>query len=253
VSVEPEPRPGPQRPGTPPATAQLRAPVILVAARNEADRIGATLEALASAFPGAQVVVADDASDDDTTDVALVHGAAVISRGRPHGKGANVSAAAYSVLDRAGEPDPPVFLLCDADLGSSAAALGRLVEAIEGGECELAVAAFRHRVGGGFGIALRFARWAIRSRCGVEPLAPISGQRALRADTFRAVVPFAAGFGMEMGMTIDAVRAGYRLREYELDLEHRATGRTLNGFIHRAAQLRDFSRAYLARRRPRVS
>ena len=31
-------------------------------------------------------------------------------------------------------------------------------------------------------------------------------------------------------MTIDAVRAGYRLREYELDLSHRATGRTLAGF-----------------------
>ena len=26
-------------------------------------------------------------------------------------------------------------------------------------------------------------------------------------------------------MTVDAVRAGYRVREYELDLEHRATGR----------------------------
>ena len=35
-------------------------------------------------------------------------------------------------------------------------------------------------------------------------------------------------------MTVDAVRAGYRLREYELDLEHRATGRNLAGFLHRA-------------------
>jgi len=54
---------------------------------------------------------------------------------------------------------------------------------------------------------------------------------------------------MEIGMTVDAVRAGYRLREYELDLEHRATGRSLGGFLHRAAQLRDFARAYLSRRR----
>ena len=36
-------------------------------------------------------------------------------------------------------------------------------------------------------------------------------------------------------MTVDAVRAGYRLGEYELDLEHRATGRTLAGFRHRGA------------------
>jgi hypothetical protein len=45
---------------------------------------------------------------------------------------------------------------------------------------------------------------------------------------------------MEIGMTVDAVRAGYRLREYELDLEHRASGRDLRGFLHRARQLRDF-------------
>ena len=53
---------------------------------------------------------------------------------------------------------------------------------------------------------------------------------------------------MSAGMTIDAARGGYSLREYELDLEHRATGRTLSGFLHRGAQLRDFARAYAVRR-----
>jgi glucosyl-3-phosphoglycerate synthase len=54
---------------------------------------------------------------------------------------------------------------------------------------------------------------------------------------------------MEIGMTVDAVRGGYRLGEYELDLEHRASGRTVAGFRHRAVQLRDFARVYVARRR----
>ena len=94
-----------------------------------------------------------------------------------------------------------------------------------------------------------FARWAIRRRCGVETAAPISGQRAMREAVLRAALPFAAGYGMEVGMTIDAVRAGARLGEYELDLSHRATTRNLAGFLHRARQLRDFARAYLARRR----
>jgi hypothetical protein len=70
----------------------------------------------------------------------------------------------------------------------------------------------------------------------------------MRADVLREVVPFARGCGMEIGITIDAVRAGYRLREYELDLEHRAGGRSLRGFAHRAAQLRDFARVYVSRR-----
>jgi hypothetical protein len=54
---------------------------------------------------------------------------------------------------------------------------------------------------------------------------------------------------MEIGITIDAVRAGNRVAEIELDLEHRASGRTLAGFAHRARQLVDFVRVYFSRGR----
>jgi glycosyltransferase involved in cell wall biosynthesis len=219
----------------------------IVAARNEADRVGETVAALRAAFPAAAIWVADDASGDGTAEAALAAGAQVVSRGRPHGKGANVTAAAEAALGA--EPEPALILLCDGDLGASAGRLGPLVEAVERGECDLAVASFSRRVGGGFGLALGFARWGIRRLCGVETAAPISGQRALRAETLRSSLPFADGFGMEIGITVDTVRAGGRLREYELDLEHRATGRTASGFLHRAVQLRDFARVYLSRRR----
>jgi hypothetical protein len=71
----------------------------------------------------------------------------------------------------------------------------------------------------------------------------------MTATVLRAVHPFAAGYGMEIGITVDAVRAGHRVLELELDLEHRATHRTLSGFAHRARQLRDFARVYRSRRR----
>jgi glycosyltransferase involved in cell wall biosynthesis len=219
---------------------------IVIAARNEADRIRETVAALREEFPEAAIWVADDASSDGTAEVALAAGAQVVSRGRPHGKGANVTAAAEAALSAA--PVPRIILFCDGDLGASAARLSPLVEAIAGGECDLAVAAFSRRVGGGFGLALGFARGAIQRLCGAETEAPISGQRALRVETLRATLPFAAGFGMEIGMTVDAVRAGYRLGEYELDLAHRATGRDVAGFLHRAIQLRDFARVYASRR-----
>lgn len=219
---------------------------MIVAARNEADRIAATVSALRGAFPSAAIWVADDASEDGTAEVAMSAGAKVVSRGRPHGKGANVTAAAEAALSD-GEPAATV-LLCDGDLGDSAARLRPLVEAVEAGECDLAVAVFGRRVGGGFGLALGFAHWAIQRRCGFDAEAPISGQRAMRLETLRATMPFARGYGMEIGMTVDAVRAGYRVGEYELDLSHRATGRTVAGFTHRTRQLLDFLRVYVARR-----
>jgi glycosyltransferase involved in cell wall biosynthesis len=225
---------------------------IIVAAHNEADRIGATLEALARAFPGAPLWVADDGSSDRTSRIAHETGARVVSSERVIGKGAAVTQAALEALRDAspserGGDESTVYVLCDGDLGPSAAQLGVLAEAVRRGDTDVAVAAFARRVGGGFGLAVGFARWAIRRRCGLETTAPISGQRALSARAMRDVLPFAPDFGMEVGMTIDAVRAGHRVAELELDLDHRATARTPAGFAHRARQLADFIRVYLAR------
>lgn len=70
-------------------TTEAAAPpvVAVIAARNEADRIGATLVALGEALPGAELIVADDASEDATAEVARAHGALVVSRDRSVGKG----------------------------------------------------------------------------------------------------------------------------------------------------------------------
>jgi hypothetical protein len=70
----------------------------------------------------------------------------------------------------------------------------------------------------------------------------------MKLQVLRDVLPFAPAYGMETGMTIDAVRAGYRLGEYEIDLAHKATGKTLKGFIHRFRQLLDFARVWWTRR-----
>lgn len=221
--------------------------VVIVAAHNEAERIRATLDALAKALPGARLLVADDASSDDTQQIAMGRGAWVVSRGRPHGKGANVTAAAHAALDEF--DDEATVLLCDADLGESAVRLVALIDAVEGGDCDLALGGFADRRGGGFGVTLGFARRVVERTSGARVAAPLSGQRAMRLSTLRNLLPFADGWGMEAGMTIDAVRAGYRVGEIEIPLEHRVTGRTPAGFLHRARQLRDIRRAGRARSR----
>jgi glycosyltransferase involved in cell wall biosynthesis len=222
--------------------------IVLVAAHNEADRLPATIAALAEAFPGARVIVADDGSTDATAQVARAGGAEVVSTGRDIGKGGAMTAAARRVLDATAAPDPPVVVLCDGDLGASARHLPELVAAVADGRADLAVAAFARRVGGGVGAAVGFARWAVRRLAGLDLQAPISGQRAMRGEVLAVVVPFAPRFGMEIGMTIDAARAGFRVTEVPLDLEHRATGRTLRGFAHRGRQLADFLAVALDRR-----
>ncbi|HET9119534.1 MAG TPA: hypothetical protein VFN72_03280, partial [Solirubrobacterales bacterium] len=100
---------------------------------------------------------------------------------------------------------------------------------------------------GGFGITLAYATRAVERASGARLEAPLSGQRAMRVATLRRLLPLADGWGLETGMTIDAIRAGLRVREIELPLEHRATTRTPAGFLHRGRQLRDIRRAVRAR------
>jgi Glycosyl transferase family 2 len=197
---------------------------ILVAARDEEAVIGQSVRALRRAFSDAEVIVADDGSRDRTADVAEEAGAVVLRLSR-RGKGQALSAA-----ERAAPPG--ALLLCDADLSGDLSAL--LDDGID-----LNVAAFTERIGGGFGLAKGTARALISALSGYKAREPLSGQRALSPAARAACFPVAAGFGCEVRMTIDAARAGLRIRETELPLRHRATGRTPAGFIHRGRQLRD--------------
>jgi hypothetical protein len=197
---------------------------ILVAARDEADRIGETIAALRRDFRDAEILVVDGASRDATAARAEEAGAVVIRLGRT-GKGEALTAG-----ERAAAPGP--LLLCDADLRGSLRALAER-------EGDLVVAAFAHRSGGGFGIAKRIAGELIRRLTGYRALEPLSGQRRLSAAARAACFPLASGFGCELRMTIDALRAGLAVEEFELDLEHRPTGRDARGFAHRGRQLLD--------------
>ena len=217
---------------------------VVIAAYNEGDRIADTVTALTAAFPGAKIFVADDGSSDDTAARAAQAGAEVVSSGKLIGKGGAATLGARAAL----LTEPELVLLCDGDLAGSAAALGVLLEAVERGEGDVAVARFARKVGGGFGFAVGFARWAINDLVGLEFAAPISGQRAIRAEALAQVLPFAPRFGMEIGMTVDATRAGFSVVEVEVDLEHRATGRSWRGFAHRFRQLLDFVAVWFSRR-----
>ena len=204
---------------------------VLVAARDEAPRIGRTVASLREAFPEAEIVVADDGSRDETASVASEAGARVVSLPR-RGKG-----QALALAERECREGP--LLLCDADL------VGDLRPLVED-DADLAVARFARRAGGGLGLAKAVARSLIELRGGRRVEEPLSGQRALSARARAEVFPVAAGFGVETRMTIDALRAGLDVREVELDLEHRATGRDLAGFVHRGRQLRDLLLATIA-------
>jgi hypothetical protein len=197
---------------------------VLVAARDEEPVIAETVRRLRGVFPDADVVVVDDGSRDGTASAARRAGARVIRLPR-RGKG-----QALTLAER--QLPPGSLLLCDADLAGDLRPLAEL-------GAELAIAIFAERRGGGFGLAKRTACALVRARSGFRAGEPLSGQRWLSERARAICFPTAPGFGVEVRMTIDAVRAGLDVRELELPLRHRETGRDLGGFAHRARQLAD--------------
>lgn len=215
--------------------------VALVPARNEEDRIAATVEGLRK-LPLSEIVVVDDGSKDDTAALAASAGARVWRSPGRVGKGRALDEA----LDRI--PGGDVYLFADGDLGETSSELGPVLNEVISGGADLCIAVLPPQEGGGFGLVKGLARDAIKRRTGFDSMEPLSGQRAIKASALGACRPFARGFGVETAMTIDALAAGLRVVEVETDVRHRPTGRGLRGFMHRARQGLDILLALAARK-----
>jgi glycosyltransferase involved in cell wall biosynthesis len=225
---------------------------VVIPARDEAERIRATVTA-AAGLPGVGlVVVVDDGSADATADVARRAGAAVMRHARNRGKGAALETGAEAVrlVDQQEQRETPRHLLfLDADLADTAAMAGPLAEPVIAGKADMTIAVFTATVKlGGHGLVVGLSGAGIRRATGWRPVQPLNGQRCLTRAAFEAARPLAHGWGVETGLTIDLLRKGLRITEVEVELAHRATGTGLHAQLHRAHQLIDVARALAVRR-----
>jgi hypothetical protein len=179
----------------------------------------------------------------------------VVRHGRNRGKAAamETGAAVVAAVDAREERDRPdtahLLLFLDADLEESAGNTAPLIGPVRDGEAAMTIAVLppQQRAGGGRGFVVRASRDGIRAACGFAATQPLSGQRCLTREAFEAALPLASGFGVETGLTIDLVRAGFTVREVEVDLHHRVTGKDWAAQMHRAKQYAHVARALAQR------
>jgi glycosyltransferase involved in cell wall biosynthesis len=228
----------------------------VIPAKDEADRIAETVQAVRG-IPGIDlVVVVDDGSSDDTADLARAAGADVVRHARNRGKAAAMTTGAgyvarQEVVEGAtAEPRPLLFV--DGDLEASAANLDVLVAPVLHGGADMTIATLppQKTAGGGHGFVVRLARKGIEDLTGFRATQPLSGMRCISRRAFDSATPLARGWGVEVGLTVDVLLAGLRVQEVPAELHHRVSGSDWRGQVHRARQYRDVALA-LARRRAR--
>lgn len=218
---------------------------VLIPAYNESNRLAETIQSLLTTEENGEqigeIVVVDDGSGDDTAVVAAASGARVIRLFRNQGKGRALTIGLASLQ---GE----IVLMVDADLQASAGQTLKLIEPILQDQTDITVAVFpKDKAGRGFGLARKTAQCGIKYLTGAMVEAPLSGQRAAKRQVLESLLPFSDGFGLEIGMYIDALRRGYRVLEIPLDLAHCPPGKDLRGFWHRGRQFYHICRVLCAK------
>ncbi len=177
---------------------------VVLPAKNEAESIGELLVAIIQLLPGAQVLLVDDGSTDDTAAIASSMGATVLSHPYSKGNGAAIKTGARAAT---GE----VLVFMDADGQHDPADIPQLLEMIERGH-DMVVGARSASSQASVGrlaankVYNRLASWMVGHK--VKDLT--SGFRAVRADKFReflALLP--NGFSYPTTSTMAFFRAGY--------------------------------------------
>ena len=205
----------------------------LIPAYNESNTIQATIKAVKDSGMVDQIIVINDCSHDDTSRLAKEAGAEVLDLPRNLGKGGALNCGFKLAKGN-------IIALLDGDLGKTAAGVVKLIEPVRSNKADLTIARFPPaKRKGGFGLVSKLAKKGIRWFTGLEVSSPLSGQRVMRREVIEKIGLFESGFGVEVGMTIDVFRHGFRVKEVPVMMSHAETGRNLAGFIHRGHQFWD--------------
>lgn len=192
---------------------------ILIPAKNEFAGLSILLPELKKLYPAAEIVVVDDASNDDTNAVAKTFGCRVVSHPYSKGNGAAIKSGLRIITG-------DIVVCMDADGQHCAQDISALLQKIDTGY-DMVVGS-RSRKGQASvqrGLANsfynRFASWMVGHK--VEDLT--SGFRAVRTKKFREFLSLLPNkFSYPTTVTMSFFRAGYSVVYVPIDVKQRLAG-----------------------------
>ena len=195
---------------------------VLLPCYNEAAAIGQVVKSFSAALPGCKVYVYDNASTDNTSEVALAAGAIVRTESRK-GKG-NVVKRMFADIDA------DIYIMADGDQTYDAVAAPRIVDAliinnvdmVVGTRVEVAQGSDAYRPGHRFGNEL-FTR-TVGLLFGKQFTDILSGYRAFSRRLVKSFPVLSTGFDIEVELTIHTLELRLPVAEVKTDYFERPEG-----------------------------
>jgi glycosyltransferase involved in cell wall biosynthesis len=204
--------------------------VVFIPAWNEEQNLPAVLDGLEAELPDAAVLVVDDGSTDGTAAVARDHGAEVLSLGSNKGLPVGIAAGYRWALDHG-------YAFCgrvDADGQHRPKELGKLLQLVRAGTCDVAVgsrfvagdgyAPYRYRPEGVRRLGTALLRRAMRPVLGRPFGDATSGLYAVNAAALPILAEPFVTEAPEVEALIRLSDAGLKVEEVPVDMSPRAGG-----------------------------
>lgn len=194
---------------------------IILPARNEAASLRTLLPEIMARMPGAEIIVVNDGSDDETLNVCRELPVRVVSHPYPKGNGAAVKSGARAA-------NGGILIFMDADGQHKAEDIPLLLEKFaEGYDMVVGARQSGSHAGSHRAVAndvfSRFASWMVQQP--VEDLT--SGFRVVRADKFRKFLYLLPnGFSYPTTITMSFFRAGFDVSYVPIHTPRRSTGKS---------------------------
>lgn len=213
----------------------------IIPAYNEEGWVGKTVQALKELTEINEIIVVDDGSSDRTALEAWDAGATVCRFSYNRGK-------SQALREGAALARGDILAFVDADLGESAFKFRQLFNCILSDQADMVIASIKSTRKGGLGLVKALAYWGIRYHTGHKMSSPLSGQRVLKRILWESLNFRADGFAAEVGLTIESLKKGFKVKEVPLEMHHRFWGKSYGAFLHRGEQFYDILKLFLQKK-----
>lgn len=208
--------------------------LVVIPVYNEEDKIGETIEGLKKINSINKILIIDDGSTDNTSEVIKMLGVPTITLKKNMGKG-------YAMKKAIDEEDYDYIAFIDGDLGKTSIEINKLIEPILSNSVDFTIAKFQDaskvtKKKGGFGFVKTLAKKGVYFYTKVEINTSLSGQRVYKKEVVEDMDYIPNDYGIEVAMTIQALNNKYSFEEVPVTMVHRYSERSIKGFKHRGKQ-----------------